>query len=243
MSLITNLTGTSELEAVNKMLAAIGQAPVTDLVAGQAQTDVATATTFLKDATRGLQTEPWQFNTRFQVPILPTSSGFPWTDEDGTEVDLNIFVPPANLASFTPSQTAAQQLNGFPLDIAIGPGALYDFFPVLFIDRRYNRDGFPLDKFPKLYIDATYYYDFEQIPETARQYITVLAGRRFIQSVLGEADLVGFQREDELIALRALKRDQGDTDSYNMLKNPDVSRVLGFRPRYTGNFVDLRRGR
>jgi hypothetical protein len=243
MPLITNLTSTTELEAVNKMLAAIGQAPITDLAAGQAQTDVAMATTALRDAARGVQTLPWQFNTKFQVPLSPAASAFAWTDPDGTAVSLNIFTPPTNLASFTPSQTSAQQFSGYPLDLAIMPSVSYVPGTMVFYDRRFNRDGLIASTFSKLYIDATYYFNFEQLPETARQYITVLAGRRFIEQVLGAQELVGFQHQDELIALRSLKRDQGDEDTFNMLNHPDVFRVLGFRPRMTGNFVDYRRGR
>ena len=245
-NLITSLTATTELEAVNKMLRAIGSAPITDLTAGQAQTDVAMATAELRDTAREVQSMPWQFNTRFQVPILPTATQA-WTDPDGTNPGLlNIFKPPANLGSFTPSQTLGQVgRSGLPLDLAISPSTVYveSLAPVLvFYDRTFNRDGLVAADFPKLYIDATYLFDFTQLPETARAYITVLAGRRFIENVVGSTEVAGFKQKDELFAIRNLKRDQGDEDTYNMLDHPDVSRVLGGRPRGAGLRVDWRRG-
>jgi hypothetical protein len=242
MALITNLAASTELQAVNAMLRAIGEAPITDLTAAQDLTDVAMATQALKQAAREVQSLPWQFNTRFQVPISPAGT-LAWTDPDGTQLTLNIFTPPTNLASFTPS-ARPDFVAGAPLDIAIMPSTVYaPLGTLVFYDRRFNRDGFDSTKEPLLFIDATYFFDFEQLPETARRYITVLAGRRFLQGVVGDPELAGFQRQDELIALRALQRDQGDTDSNNMLRHPDVFRVLGFRPRITGSFVDTRRYR
>lgn len=234
-NLITNLAATTELEAVNKMLRVIGEAPITDLLAGQELTDVAMATAELRDATRAVQALPWQFNTRFQFPVMPSATMF-WTDPDESAGNINIFVPPPQLGSFTPSSVQG-------LDLAIMPSAVWNPGTLVFVDRTFNRDGLVAADYPILYIDGTFIYDFEKLPETARQYITVLAGRRFIQAAVGAQELAGFQRQDELIALRALKRDQGDEDEYNMLYHPDVYRVLGGRPMGGGYFVDSRRGR
>jgi hypothetical protein len=241
-NLITNLTATTELEAVNAMLAAIAEAPITDLSAGQALTDVAMATNELRKATREVQTLPWKFNTRFQVPISPAGTVV-WTDPDGTINTLNVFTPPANLSSFEASPTAAQTKSGRPLDLTLGPSVVYTPGTQVFVDRTYNRDGLIATDYPKLYIDATYFFDFMQLPESARAYITVLAGRRFIQSVVGAQELVGFTQQDTGITLRTIKRDQGIEDSYNLLDNPDVRMSLGMRPRMGGPFVDTRRSR
>lgn len=242
MSQITNLAATTELEAVNAMLAAIGESPITDLDAGQALVDVEKATNELRNATRDVQTTPWQFNTRFQVPLSPAGTTA-WTDPDGTAYTLNVFTPPAKLASFTPSPTAAQNRRGLPLDLAILPSVVYTPGTLVFVDRTFNRDGLIQADFPKLYLDISYWLDFTQLPESARRYITILAGRRFIAHVLGSTDLVGFEERDEMQALRTLRREHGMEDTYNMFDTPDMARYFGGRPRTTGFFTDLRRGR
>lgn len=240
-NLITNLTATTELEAVNAMLAAIAEAPITDLSAGQALTDVAMATNELRKATREVQTLPWKFNTRFQVPLTAAGT-VSWTDPDGTVTTLNVFTPPSNLASFTASPTSAQTRSGRVLDLTIGPSVVYTPGTQVFVDRTYNRDGLPQADYPKLYIDATYLLDFVQVPESARQYITVLAGRRFIKNTVGATEMVGFQQQDEAIGLRTLKRDQGIEDTFNLFDNPETRAALGYRPRMTAPFTDVRRG-
>lgn len=223
------------------MLAAIGSAPITDLAAGQALTDVQMATERLRAATRECQSAPWEFNRRFQVPLSPVDT-LAWTDPDGTAQTLNVFAPPTNLAGFEASPALVNGTS--PLDLVIGPSVTYaPSGTMIFIDRTFNREGLIASAHPKLYIDGWYFFNFEQLPETARRYISVLAARRFIAATMGSSELEGFSLKDEAQALRLLKRDQGDDDSYNMLDHPDVSRVLGYRPRITGSFTDTRRMR
>lgn len=106
----------------------------------------------------------------------------------------------------------------------ITPGEL------VFYDRVRNRHGFDPDERSVLYIDAQWAFGFEEIPYTARAYIMIRAVRQFCQQVPGSAELAGFTAQDEQQALRALKRDQGETDDYNIMDNMSVSRTLGMRP-------------
>jgi hypothetical protein len=46
---------------------------------------------------------------------------------------------------------------------------------------------------------------------------------------------------DEVAATyRDFKREQGDTDIYNIFSHPDVQLKFGFRPRLTGQVIDTR---
>lgn len=56
------LTPTTELEAVNEILAVIGEAPVASLT-GSLPTDAAMALNRLRTRSRGLQAQGWSFNT------------------------------------------------------------------------------------------------------------------------------------------------------------------------------------
>lgn len=229
MPLITNLSATTELEAVNTMLAAIGEAPITDLAAGQALLDVQLATERLRAAAREVQSVPWQFNRR-RLTLAPAAQ-LAWTDPDGTAQALNVFTPPLRLAGFEPAST---RVCAVP-DVVLGPSVVYaPAGTLIFIDRANNREGLLTSSYPTLTIAGWFFFDFEQLPETARRYITVLAARRFIASTLGSQEIEGFTLKDEAQALRLFKRDQGDDTRPNMLDHPDVNRVLGGRPRASG---------
>tara|TARA_R100000808_G_C2080413_1_gene104477 strand:- start:146 stop:748 length:603 start_codon:yes stop_codon:yes gene_type:complete len=62
------MTATTELEAVNIMLAAIGESPVNTLT-GTLPVDVKLAQTTLEEVNKEVQTEGWSFNTEINVPL------------------------------------------------------------------------------------------------------------------------------------------------------------------------------
>ena len=63
---------TQELPAVNQILAAVGQAPVTTL--DQTNPDVAIAYDTLLQVSREVQAEGWSFNTEYKVELTPDTN-------------------------------------------------------------------------------------------------------------------------------------------------------------------------
>jgi len=103
---------------------------------------------------------------------------------------------------------------------------------LVFFDARLGRDGFKTTERDALYIDATWSVDFVDMPQTARDYITKRATRRFASQVVGAQDIVGYTATDERVARRALKREQGMQRKYNILNNPSTRLAHG-RNRYS----------
>lgn len=68
------LTPTTELEAVNEILATIGEAPLSTLT-GALPADAATALRLLRHRSRGLQASGWSFNTDFSYRLGLDSKG------------------------------------------------------------------------------------------------------------------------------------------------------------------------
>jgi hypothetical protein len=62
----------TELQAVNEILASVGQAPVTTLE--QTNPDVAIAYDTLIQVSREVQAEGWTFNTEYEYPITPDNN-------------------------------------------------------------------------------------------------------------------------------------------------------------------------
>lgn len=233
---ITNLAPQTELEAINAMLSAIGESPVAEIDTDDATVDM--ALNLLYDTTREMLSEGWKFNQEFGLAITPHGT-MSWTDPDGTEVDINVFAPPANLCRWNLSKTAEQ----IELDLALREPKEYAGeleADQVFYDRTKNRDGLEADSFALLYIDAVWFVDFEQLPDSARRYVTIAATRRLILDVLGDTDRYQRKFEDEAKALRFLKRDQGDEDEYSLLDSPDVADFFGGRVPTGGTFFDLR---
>ena len=76
-------------------------------------------------------------------------------------------------------------------------------------------------------VDMVTQLPFEELPEAARQYITIRASRIFQERVLGSIELSRFSTIDETRALVTLKEMEADTADYNILSdNYSVFRVL-----------------
>lgn len=236
---LTNIAPTTELEAVNAMLAAIGESPLSSQseVDTPVTADVEMAVNTLRDALRDVLAESWRFNTEFGYEVVKAAN-FNWTDTDGVTTQLGIYKPPANLLAFEVSDSADQ--SGYKLvDTTLRPSRLYKeaglAVPV-FYDRVKNRDGFPTADRTRLFIDAVWYMDFAALPDVARRYITVVAARRFL-AINGQKEIIGYTQLDEGRARKNLKQREGRVDSYSMFMAADVYAARG-RIIYGAPLVD-----
>lgn len=102
-----------------------------------------------------------------------------------------------------------------------------DIDVVLRGNRLYDRRNhtFKFDK--PIRVDVVILLHFEELPEVAREYITIRAARIFQERVVGSDRLSSFTKNDEVRALVALQEMEADTADYNILTdNYTVARVL-----------------
>lgn len=79
------LTKTTQLEAINTMLSAIGEPPVNSLSSQRA--DSLIAVQILNEVSREVQSYGWHFNIEYKVVMTPDSSGFIYLSENVARVD------------------------------------------------------------------------------------------------------------------------------------------------------------
>jgi hypothetical protein len=243
MAVIINLSATTEAEAINSMLASIGEAPLSgSAYSTSSEPQVLMAVDILTDVVREVQLMGWKFNTEFGLQIEPTTT-LSWPDNDGVTTTLNIFKPPAQLAAFEITKSSNQQGSRYA-DAIIRKSKVYEEAAAkvfVFYDRALNRDGFKATDYPYLYIDPVWWFNFEDMPESARRYCTVKAARMFAQRVNdGDGAISRFTQQDETYALRILKREQGQPDDFNIFNNIGVASKLGGHRRLgaTGVYED-----
>jgi hypothetical protein len=78
---------TTELDAINYILGAVGQAPVTSL--DQLNPDVAIAYDALLQANRQIQEEGWTFNWEYEYPFTPDNDGYIGIPFNVLQLDLS----------------------------------------------------------------------------------------------------------------------------------------------------------
>lgn len=178
---------TSELSAVNTILAATGQASVNSLATARA--DVKTAQNILHEVSRNVQVEGWNFNTEFNVEFTPDASN---------EITI-------------PTNTIRCELNAeheSEVHAVVRGTKLYDTK-----NRRSTFEG-------ALYkATVVYLLDFADLPEAARQYVTIRSARLYQQRFLGSSELSQFTLQEEVIARSNMVRHEADTADYTIFDN------------------------
>ena len=182
-----DLNPMTELDAVNMMLISIGQTPVNTLAVSGIR-DVAIASTILQNTSREVQNQGWSFNSESDYEMVP----------DGSD---NIIVPTAAffIDPVYPTHNYVVRSNS-------GTLMLYDL----------TEKTFTITVNPLL-CDIVWFYDFDEIPQHARNYIAVRAARRFQAYSVGSQILHQYTSEDEKIALLLMKKVDARTSDRNML--------------------------
>jgi len=180
----------TKLDAVNLMLASIGQSPVNTL-SGSLPKDVNKAVVALDSALREVLTQGWSFNTDTEYSM----------SVDGTD---RIAVPAAALQI---DPTYGQDF--VPRYDSNSPAGMF----------LYDRDKNAFDEHTQaVKVDIVWAFEFEQIPQHARQYIATKAARKYQSGIMASAILHQFTRDDESEAYATFRRVEKRQKRYNINK-------------------------
>lgn len=206
MAQLTNIDAMSELEAVNKVFRAVGEAPLTDLDSDSHQwKDI--AVDILRDVIREVCGHGWDFNTDFQYRIAKNDPADTFTVPSRSGGD------PGDLLKFRPSERTDQvghrphkQDDGTyandlaELDIVVRG--------TTFWSRLENTASFgDSTERPQIFIDAVWSLDWTNLPNAVKTFVVVRSARQFAEDVLGSATRAKFKEKDELAAWNVLVRE------------------------------------
>jgi hypothetical protein len=169
MTFPTSLVAT-ELAAVNQILGAVGQAPVTTL--DETNPDVSIAYGTLLDVTREIQGEGWSFNKEVEYPLTP-------------DVNQEVLIPANALAV---DLSDVPQNRG--IDSVIRGGKLYD--------KTNHRYTWP--DFNPVLCDMTWGFDFVDIPQAIREFIIARASTNACIKMVGDGDLYQMLSQREALS-------------------------------------------
>ena len=190
---------TSELEAVNTILSAVGEPPINSLD-GQKNVDAAIARNILNEVSREVQTQGWHFNTQRKVSLSPSIDSHIVLDDSVVRVDIEHHSDSNTLDT---------------TDITQRGNKLFD--------RTNNTYVFSKS------IEATVIYllSWTELPEPARRFIAVRSARIFQDRMVSSQAHHAFSQEDEVRARALLKEFEGDTADHSIFGNYDVYRIVG----------------
>lgn len=199
----TQITATTELQAVNIMLSYIGEAPVSTIedTTGTG-TDVAMAKNILNETSMSVQTQGWHFNTEKDVTIALDTDGKAVLPTNAVQVEVSS--PYQEVYSYT-----------------IRNGNVYDL--------ENKTDVFTNAPI----VDYVLVQQFEQLPEYARRYITTKAARRFTSRLVGATtELARMAEADEQEAHVAFEQADARAGDHNILTGNYSQYYIINRGRY-----------
>ena len=198
----TNSPG--ELQAVNQILASVGQAPVTTLE--QTNPDVAIAYNTLLQVSREVQAEGWTFNKEYHYPLTPNSDGEIVIPDNMLQMDL------CNDEYYNKDKDPIRR-----------SGKLYD---------RTNHT-FKWEQ-RELYFDITWFFDWDDLPPVIKDYITSRAATMVSMRIVGDANLYQvLQQQETYMRSNALEYEtqQGDYSFFGQPRNGNY--YQSYKPFHT----------
>ena len=190
----------TELSAVNSILGAIGQSPLTTL--NFDNPEVAMIYNLLRDANVDTQAEGWHFNTEKHVSFQPNASGKIVIGNDVLRLDV--------------SEGWTHRIY----DVIRRNGVLYDK-----ID---HTDDF--SSLTSIDLDVVKLYTFENLPIPFRRYITYKASTKAATQLVANPNLVKLLQNQEALSRAALMEYECNQGNHSMFGFPENTIHQTYQP-------------
>ena len=197
----TTIDTDTELSAVNSILGAIGQSPVTSLVFDNPE--ISFIYNLLRDSNVDIQSEGWHFNTENHVTYTPDSTtGKIAIGNDILQMDI----------------TDGWRKRTF--DVVKRSGYLYD---------KYDHTDDWSDS-SEVSLDITRLLSFEDIPTVFKRYIIARASRQAATQLVANPQLVQLLQQQETLTRASCMEYECNQGNHTMFGFPEDSSYSSYKP-------------
>lgn len=188
-------------DAVNRMLASIGQSPVNTLT-GTLPKDVNKAVLALDNTTRDVCSNGWSFNQDKEYELSASSN--------------RIAVPSnASIIESSYGYNYSVRWNDTENGLCL-----------------YNNDDNDFEFTGTVKVNVIWLFDFDELPQHARHYIAMRAGREYQATIVGSQILWRFTKEMEQDAWATFRRIEKRSKNYNINRYSTGAHRRFNAPRY-----------
>ena len=198
----TTIDTETELSAVNAILGAIGQSPITGSIANSANPEIGFIYNLLRDANVDLQNEGWHFNTEKHVTYTPDSNGKIAIGNDILKMDTT---------------------DGWidrTHDVVKRNGYLYD--------KQSHTDDF--SDHTTINLDIVRLLNYEDLPEVFKRYIIYKASVRAATQLVGNPQLAKLLAQQEALQRAAIMEYECNQGNHTMFGLPEESVYTAYQP-------------
>ncbi len=198
----TTIDTETELSAVNAILGAIGQSPVT-VISGNANPEVSFIYNLLRDSNVDVQSEGWHFNTERHVEYTP----------DGTTGKIAIGDDILRIDT----------MNGWSnkkKDVVRRGGFLYD-----------KQDhSYDWSSYTTIDLDVVKLLSYADLPEAFKRYIIYKAAVRAATQLVGNPQLAQLLAQQEALARATVMEYECNQGNHTMFGLPEESTYTAYQP-------------
>ena len=191
----------TELSAVNAILGAIGQSPVTSLVF--TNPEISFIYNLLRDANIDVQNEGWHFNTEKHVKYTPDST----TNKIAIGSDIL-------------KMDVTEGWSRKHYDVVKRGGFLYD---------KYDHTDV-WDDVTEMYLDITRLFTYVDLPEVFKRYIVYKASTRAATQLVGNPQLARLLAQQEALARATCLEYECNQGNHSMFNFPEDSAFTTYHP-------------
>ena len=198
----TTIDNETELSAVNSILGAIGQSPVTSIT-GNANPEISFIYNLLRDSNVDVQNEGWHFNTEHHVEYTP-------------DAVTNKIAIGSNILKIDVTDGWASK----EYDVVNRNGYLYDKLD--------HTDDW--SEVTTIDLDVVYLYEFENIPSVFQRYITYRASRMAATQLVANPQLVQLLAQQESLSRAACLEYECNQANHSMFGFEDDTVYQTYQP-------------
>ena len=200
----TTIDTAPELSAVNSILGAIGQSPITSISAGSANPEVAFIYNLLRDANVDTQNEGWHFNTEKHVNYTPDAvTGKIEIGDDILKMDV------------------AKGWTHRQYDVVRRGGYLYD---------KYDHTDDWSDATNGIDLDLVKLFNYEDLPSVFQRYVIYRAATRAATQLVGNPQLAQLLAQQEALARAACMEYECNQGNHSMFGFPEDTVHTTYQP-------------
>ena len=195
----------TELSAVNSILGAIGQSPVTSL--DFSNPEISYIYNLLTECNSDVQSEGWEFNTEEHVQVYPDADGYIAYPSDVLQYDIH------------------NGLNDKSKRVVRRNGRLYD--------KVSHTDKWTVGTAVSL--DITSLYAFEDLPQVFKRYVVYSASTRAATQLVGNPELTRLLASKQAFARASCIEYECNEGDFSFFGNSDKSTYNSFKPYHVLN--------
>jgi len=197
----TTIDNETELSAVNAILGAIGQSPVTSI--NKTNPEIGFIYNLLRDANVDLQNEGWHFNTERHVKYTPDSNNKIAVGNDVLKMDVT--------DGWAKRHYDVVKRNGF----------LYD---------KYDHTDDWSELTDGIDLDIVRLISYEDLPEVFKRYIIYKAAVRAATQLVGNPQLAQLLAQQEALQRAAIMEYECNQGNHTMFSLPEDSTYNAYQP-------------